>query len=482
MDVEKFVSLLPGYYPYPESFQQRDSASFLMVRDEQQKYLAVLGEGSKRFEGTALSDNLRLCPLNGRNAALIREIFPELKPGPASKKISFGFGDRLGLATPAHIKSLGNRPVFPVFAQQSVRENNRTKRTFQNIVDDAFWGCFQAGYIGPFGADADHLKEISQIKEAISAGYSMFTIDLSDYLNPPPPLSSPARGEDSLTTSLPLEGGGVGGGDMENFFKDKEYTIAGKSYRFSLPEIRRLIVTFVPGLNFAMECYQTLKASLPAVDFEVSVDETKQTTTPLSHIFVVEYLRRNGVSFTSLAPKFPGEFEKAIDYKGDLAEFAEGFRQHTEICRFFGGYRLSVHSGSDKFAVYPIIRKISDAFHIKTAGTSWLQAVKTLALRTPSFYRRIHQCALNNISQDRIGYSVNLNLNKIPALENIEDEDLVTLFSLPDCRQLLHITYGSVLAQFQPEIFSGLHQYEEDHYQLITEHLNKHLDVLLPGG
>ncbi|MFH0796274.1 MAG: tagaturonate epimerase family protein [Candidatus Omnitrophota bacterium] len=444
-----------------------------MVRDEQQKYLAVSGEGSKKFEGTVLNDSLRMCPLNGRNAARIREIFPELKPVPASQKISFGFGDRLGLATPGHIKSLGARPVFPVFAQQSVRENARTKRTPRDVVDDASWGCLQAGYIGPFGADADHLKEISQLKEAVSAGYSMFTIDLSDYIKNPAEM--PPEEEARCLALIPNIN------EVEDFFQEKEYTIAGKSYRFSLPEIRRLIVTFVPGLRFAIECCQILEASLPAFDFEVSVDETKQTTTPLAHIFVVEYLRRNKVPFTSLAPKFPGEFEKAIDYKGDLAEFEEIFRRHTEICRFFGGYKMSIHSGSDKFAVYPIIRKISDAFHVKTAGTSWLQAVKTLALRTPSFYRRIHQCALNNISQDRIGYSVNLDINKIPPLDSIEDGGLTTLFSLPDCRQLLHITYGSVLAQFRSEMFGSLQRYEEDHYRLITEHLNKHLDLLLPG-
>jgi hypothetical protein len=45
--------------------------------------------------------------------------------------------------------------------------------------------------------------------------------------------------------------------------------------------------------------------------------------------------------------------------------------------------KLSLHSGSDKFAIYPIIGKIikkHDAgIHVKTAGTTWLEEVIGLA-------------------------------------------------------------------------------------------------------
>ena len=179
--MEDFKNLPPEYHPYPKSLRRKGKNSFLIVRDSKKKYLAVKGRVN-RFEGEKLSAGLILCPLTSINARLIREIFPELSPVPADKNISFGFGDRLGIATPAHAESAGAYPVFPIFAQQSVRENSRTGRTMQDVVDDATWGCLESGYKNSWGADADHLKNLAHLKEAAESGYSMYTIDLSDHI------------------------------------------------------------------------------------------------------------------------------------------------------------------------------------------------------------------------------------------------------------------------------------------------------------
>ncbi|MFA5393472.1 MAG: tagaturonate epimerase family protein [Candidatus Ratteibacteria bacterium] len=464
-----FKELPPEYRAYPKSFRSKGGNSFLIARDNERKYLVVKGQ-TNDFEGKNLADGLKLCPLTSLNAKAVREVFPELSPITCNQNISFGFGDRLGIATPAHAECAGNYPVFPIFAQQSVRENSRTGRTMQDVVDDAIWGCLESGYQKSWGADADHLKDVPHLKEGASAGYSMYTIDLSDHIKNPAAMSP-----DEINTLYEKISGAA---EMEKYFRDKEYRIKENVYRFTPSEVKKALITFAGGLDFTAECFRILKKTLTDFDFEVSVDETKLPTTPLDHIFVVEYLRRNNIRFTSIAPRFPGEFEKAIDYKGSLAEFEESFQRHADICCFFGGYRLSIHSGSDKFSVYPIIKRNCGAFHIKTAGTNWLQAIKTVAATEPSLYRLIHQCSLRNQEKDRQSYSVSLNPAKIPPIEKVSDGDLTELFSLPDNRQLIHITYGSVLAEFRNEIYKCLSQNETEHYRQVKEHLDNHLGLL----
>ncbi|MFH2069004.1 MAG: tagaturonate epimerase family protein [Candidatus Omnitrophota bacterium] len=465
----EFKELPPEYRHYPKSLRHKSETSVLIVKNNDRKYLVVKGKTSN-FEGKNLADGLRLCPLISLNARLIREAFPELSPVACNQNISFGFGDRLGIATPAHAKSAAAYPVFPIFAQQSVRENSRTGRTMQSVIDDATWGCLESGYQNSWGADADHLKDLARLKEAAESNYSMYTIDLSDHIKNPAAMSPDEI--NNRYKKIP------GAPEIEKYFQDKEYRIKCNVYRFTRPEVKKSIITFAEGLNFTAECYRTLKGTLKDFDFEVSVDETKLPTTFLDHIFIAEYLRRNNVRFTSIAPRFPGEFEKAIDYIGNPVEFEESFQKHAEICRFFGNYRLSLHSGSDKFSVYPVIKKNCDAFHVKTAGTSWLQAIKTIAATEPSLYRRIHQCSLRNLGKDRQSYSVSLNPTKIPSIKKVSDADLTGLFSLPDNRQLIHITYGSVLAEFRNEIYESLFRNETEHCRQVKEHLDNHLKLL----
>src|SRR5512138_2765924 len=90
---------------------------------------------------------------------------------------SFGFGDRLGLATPGHIAAVRGTKFAPVFAQQSVRENARTGRTPQQVMDDAKRAVDAAKWDAPWGADADHLKTVDDLPPFVAAGYTFFTVD-----------------------------------------------------------------------------------------------------------------------------------------------------------------------------------------------------------------------------------------------------------------------------------------------------------------
>ena len=96
---------------------------------------------------------------------------------------SFGFGDRLGLATPGHIAAVRGTKLAPVFAQQSVRENARTGRTPQQVMDDAKRAVEAAKWDTPWGADADHLKTIEDIPPFVEAGYTFFTVDPGAYVD-----------------------------------------------------------------------------------------------------------------------------------------------------------------------------------------------------------------------------------------------------------------------------------------------------------
>src|SRR5215210_7014104 len=102
---------------------------------------------------------------------------------PLSLTPSFGFGDRLGLATPGHIAAVSSTKFAPIFAQQSVRENARTGRTPQQVMDDAKRALESAKWDSPWGADADHLKTVEDIPPFVEAGYTFFTVDPGEYVD-----------------------------------------------------------------------------------------------------------------------------------------------------------------------------------------------------------------------------------------------------------------------------------------------------------
>ena len=120
------------------------------------------------------------------NAAALRARLAWLNPVPCQLAKSAGTGDRLGIATPGHIGAFEAvartdadgetvHPLFPILAQQSIRESDRTGRTPQEVVDDAMWGVLQCGWQHGYGADADHLKEPADIDVCHAAGFTFFT-------------------------------------------------------------------------------------------------------------------------------------------------------------------------------------------------------------------------------------------------------------------------------------------------------------------
>ena len=481
------IKLVDGVYP--DSVKGAGDDLFALVRTENGKRLAAIGHGkaAASFSGEVI-DGLKLCPLNPINAAALREVFPWTAPVPIGKRVSFGVGDRLGVATPGHLRCYKKYDIFPVLAQQSMREMGRTGRTAQDVIDDAGWGAFEAGWTMTFAADADHIKQVSEVVMCQKLGYTMFTIDSSDHID--------------------LEAVKLSDADALARFKDLpdadaiKARYSGKSWsyekgdlkidiEFSDAEIARSALVYGKSIQHMATIYNELVAaaggSTEGFDLEVSVDETEADTTVKDHFFWANELKTKGVQWQSLAPKFTGQFQKGIDYIGDKDKFEAQFRAHALLAEKLGPYKVSVHSGSDKFSIFPLVGKHTNGyFHLKTAGTSWLEAVRVIAVRAPGLYRAIHKYALANFEKDRQSYHVTTNLAAIPDVDSLDDSQLPALMDAVDPRQLLHITYGSLLSHkndsgeylYRDDIYSVLYKYEEDYYVNLDRHIGHHMETL----
>src|SRR5690606_8145468 len=127
---------------------------------------------------------------------------------------------------------------------------------------------------------------------------------------------------------------------------------------------------------------------------------------------------------------FCGEFQKGIDYVGDIKQFKKEFTAHFDIAENFG-YKISIHSGSDKFSIFPIVGEITEGrYHLKTAGTNWLEAMKLVAKKAPKLYREIHKFALDNMDEAKAYYHVSTNIDNIPDIDTLTDEELPSLFDM----------------------------------------------------
>jgi len=191
-------------------------------------------------------------------------------------------------------------------------------------------------------------------------------------------------------------------------------------------------------------------------------------------------LENNHVEVTSLAPRFIGEFQKGIDYIGDIAEFEKQLKQHAEIAHHFG-YKLSIHSGSDKFSVFPIIGQHTEGvLHVKTSGTSWLEAIGTVAEKNPGLYRKIHQKALEHFEEAKVHYHVSGDPSRIEGPKQRQDEALIGYLGNDDSRQLLHITYGFVLGdeELKKELYETLKNNEDRYNERLISHIGRHLELI----
>jgi tagaturonate epimerase len=482
---------------YPRSFSFLNGLMCGLIRTSGGKRLVLLGEKnsllSDSFKGEILSGSpaLKICDLSSENTEALMALFPFTQPRAILKyPFTLGTGDRLGVATPGHIRAIRKFQVRPVFAQQSVRENTQTGRDFNDVVRDAAWAVFQENYREGYGADGDHLKSLGEIENALDAGVSMITLDLSERLDPEA-FKAPVE---SINRKYKDEIGEEESKVLFHLFMGKEFHFQGPQgecrIRYDEESVKRNALLYRRALDFTEEVYQFIRArtgNRPSVDFEVSIDETPFPTPPENHLFFVIEMNQRGIRIDSLAPRFIGEFQKGIDYRGDLTTFRDQFAQHALIAQHYGSYKLSIHSGSDKFSVFPDVGRLAkDGFHLKTAGTSWLEAMRLIAMKAPALFREMHQVALTSFTEASKLYHVTTDLNRIPSLETLQDRNLPELLDQEDARQLLHITYGFLLKAkdrdgrdlFRSRFYQTLAQFEEDYGSLLERHIKNHLNSL----
>jgi hypothetical protein len=470
---------------YPASLVDTGAALVALARVEGRKILvqaSVQAAGlPPGFDGEirpATGTAIRLCPLTHENAVALRRLLPWAAPvSLRNRRTTIGCGDRLGRATPGHVRAVRQFAASPVLAQQSMRELTLTRRTYENVVDDVTFLVLQEGYRAGYGADGDHLKTLRDIGVAVDAGMAMITLDLTEKMNAAAENWTPAAVEAAFA-ELPE----AVRRRVIDTYADRAFDVDGGVVTIDGLEARRCAVMYLAAMDFAGEAYALLQQRRgDAFDLEISIDETKAPTLPAHHLFIIRELLQRDIVISSLAPRFIGEFQKAIDYIGDLAEFERQFRLHCAIAKAYGGYKISIHSGSDKFAVYPIIgRTTQHRVHVKTAGTSWLEAVRAIAVADPGLYRRLHARAFEVLPEALKLYHITPDLTTIPALATLKDSELPALMELDAARQLLHVTYGGLLGDpaIGPAFFAALDAGEEVYYRGVERHFVRHLRAL----
>jgi hypothetical protein len=421
----------------------------------------------------------------------------EITCEPLGLASSFGFGDRIGLATPGHVRAMrkAGQGIEPIFPQQSIREMTRTRRTPDDVMRDALDGMRAAGWTGRTGADADHLKTTEDVDRTAAAGYTFFTIDPSEFVD------EHADGYDE--TTLRARFAGVRG-EIDWFERYLGRTVplpTGTQIELTEAACMRCAVKYGPAINRALELAGHIRAVHASLgrdyEIELSVDETEQPTTLAEHYIIADQCVSHGMKLVSLAPRYIGDFEKGLDYKGDVAALEASLRDHAAIADMLGPYKLSLHSGSDKLTMYPALaRATGGRFHVKTAGTSYLEALRVVARHEEALFRRIVSFARERYDIDKATYHVSATLASAPPesevagavelerlyLERWEDVPEGRGFTQPG-RQILHCTFGSVLThpEFGPAVRGVLEANPETYAAVLEEHFVRHLSALKAG-
>jgi len=472
-----------GVRIYRRSLYLRDKLLYFIASVDGKKSLYFACEKSfkSEFQGVASrAGGIHLFggELSKENAETLHRFFPFTAPvSLRDRTTTIGCGDRLGLATPGHIRAVLPYDVSPVLAQQSIRELTLTKRDFRGVVADVTFLVFQEGFERGYGADGDHLKTLKDIDVALEAKMPMITLDLTEVMHPQPASWSAAK----IDTEFERLDEGSSTALLDRY-ADRTFRLANSTIVFDRTEVKRCALMYSRALDFSRDVDRHLKERRPnGYDLEISIDETTAPTLPSHHLFIASELERRGVAVNSLAPRFIGEFQKGIDYIGEVAEFERQFIVHCDIARAYGGYKISIHSGSDKFSVYPAIGTHTGMrLHLKTAGTSWLVAVEVIARTNPVLFRKMLSKAFGYFPEATKLYHVTTDLKAIRSAAEVPDGRLEEFVREPNSRQLLHITYGGLLndSEIREEFFATLRRFEELHYDAVQQHMEKHIALL----
>lgn len=392
------------------------------------------------------------------------------------QKYSFGVGDRFGHQGKAQLSAL--LKARKEFGVDFIPVWNKSNREHQIVGTEPGSTRLEAdaavkalGYTGQYFVDADHIN-LGNVDRFIDSS-DFFTLDVADYIGKP---ADPKDIDDFVEANRKY----LGNLSIPGF---------AEPLKVSEEELRAIAGRYLFAAQEAGRIYRHIEAAKGADNFvtEVSMDEVAEPQTPLEILFILSALAKNGVPMQTFAPKFTGRFNKGVEYCGNLAQFEKEFEEDLLVIDYaikeFGlkeNLKLSIHSGSDKFSIYPImgrlIRKYDKGIHIKTAGTTWLEENIGLALADANalaLAKRIYINALTRMDELTIPYAsvIDVDVKVLPSPEEIEKWDSETyartlrhnqsdpLYN-PSFRQLIHVSY-KIAAELGDEFYPALKKHSD---------------------
>jgi hypothetical protein len=400
-------------------------------------------------------------------------------------KYSFGTGDRFAHQGEAQLRAIikakeAGIDLTPVW-NKSHREHTTIKSEPRQTLQEARDAVTKLGWKGDFFVDADHIN-LNNVEHFLKSS-NFFTIDVADYI-----------------------GKKVDAKLIDNFINDnKRYIgnlkIPGISEPFKITkiELEEIAGKYLYAVNEAEKIFLHIAENKGIDQFvaEVSMDEVDEPQTPVELFFILSALSRVNLPLQTIAPKFTGRFNKGVDYVGDIKQFAREFEEDLLVIDFaikeFGlpdNLKLSVHSGSDKFSIYPVmgelIKKHNKGIHVKTAGTTWLEEVIGLALaggNALEIVKTIYKRGLSRFDELCGPYAtvIDIDKSKLPTPNDIDTWDGEKFANTlrhdqqhPDYnlnfRQLIHVSY-KVAAEMGAEYTWALEENEDIVGRQVTENI-----------
>jgi len=387
-----------------------------------------------------------------------------------------GVGDRSGLEGIAQLGALvrlkteHGKVVIPTW-NKSRREHEEMGTNPRDVWVEAYTTTDALKWTHGSFVDADHVN-IGNVNGTETVGtfipYSnFFTIDVADYIDNPEERASAESIDEFVRRYRDL-------GTVD---------VNGVELAFNEQNVREFAVKYLRAIQEAGNTYEFIKALRGRDDFvtEVSMDETKDSQSPFELYLILSELGRMEVPVQTIAPKFTGNFYKAVDYVGPIPIFMKEFEEDNLVIKYaiehFGlpaTLKLSVHSGSDKFSLYPgmhdIITRLDMGIHLKTAGTTWMEELHGITADREgcAFVHHLYETGLAKIDllKDLYWAVCDIDEDKLltPAeFSGFNGTDLAGVFVhdttnplfSPDVRGLLHISYPVLKRCCLMEQFKG---------------------------
>jgi hypothetical protein len=400
-------------------------------------------------------------------------------------KYSFGVGDRFSHQAQAQLSAFQKAneqgvEITPVW-NKSYREHNIISSNPVTTREQADLAVRELNWTGDYFVDADHVTFDSV--DFFLESSDFFTLDVADFIGKP-------ANEENIQAFVSKNRRYIG-----------ELQIGDISEKFEINDalLENIARKYLKAIEAAGKTYRKIEASKGSgkIVVEVSMDETDQPQTPLEIFFILAGLAGERIPVKTLAPKFSGRFNKGVDYVGDLNLFRKEFGQDLAVLKFAidefslpQNLKLSVHSGSDKFSLYPIIneliKKYDAGLHLKTAGTTWLEELIGLALaegKGLTIAKEIYQIAFARFDELCGPYAsvIDINVQNLPSVQTVSNWDgekfANALRHDPSCedynsdlRQLLHVGY-KVAAEMKTDYYPALEQYSAT----IAEHVSENI-------